>query len=242
MDSIATLKLLIKLQDIDRDLRRVESHERAIPEILSKRGRQRQNLQTGLEAKHAEIMKARAQFKESEVEMQSRDQQLEKLKAQLNLAKTNQEYTALLDQTKRVQEERGKVEDAGLEILARIDGLQREEQAIKAELDAANREFGDFAAQMEKDLASYHTEHEEIKQQREALQEQLDRQALVLYERVLAARGGKAVVPVEARICQGCYLTATPNDLMNLQAGNLVVCKSCQRILYLPEILGLTKA
>jgi predicted nucleic acid-binding Zn-ribbon protein len=58
----------------------------------------------------------------------------------------------------------------------------------------------------------------------------------------VAARGGVAVVPVEARICQGCYLTLTPNDLMNLQAGNLVVCKSCQRILYLPENLGLTKA
>jgi predicted nucleic acid-binding Zn-ribbon protein len=85
-------------------------------------------------------------------------------------------------------------------------------------------------------------EMDATKKRRQELQAQADRQALQLYERILQARQGLAVVAVEARICQGCYMTLTPNDLMNLQGGRaLVTCKSCQRILYLPEALGVTK-
>ncbi|MFO0984114.1 MAG: C4-type zinc ribbon domain-containing protein [Planctomycetota bacterium] len=239
MTAVDTLKLLIKLQEIDRDLSRITSNLRVAPEILEKRSRHKAQLQAAGEAKHAEIMKERARFKESEVEMRTKEQHIEKLKAQLNLAKTNQEYQAILDQTKRVEEDRAKIEDAGLEILSRIDALAKEEHDLKAQGDQAAREFAEFETQIKRDIEAYRAEHDQVKQKRAALQAQVDRQALGIYERALLARQGVAIVPVEARICQGCYMTLTPNDLMNLQAANLVVCKSCQRLLYLPEVVGL---
>ena len=60
---------------------------------------------------------------------------------------------------------------------------------------------------------------------------------LSTYERVLKARDGKAVVPVELKNCGGCQMAITPNDLNRLHSSSeLVYCRSCERILYLKEV------
>ena len=47
---------------------------------------------------------------------------------------------------------------------------------------------------------------------------------------------GKAIVAATNFVCKGCNMAVPPNIVNYLMQGDrLIVCKSCQRILYLPE-------
>ena len=60
---------------------------------------------------------------------------------------------------------------------------------------------------------------------------------LKIYDRAFQAHG-EGLAPIENNVCQGCFSSVTPNDRSRLISGReLVVCRSCQRIVYLPEVL-----
>ena len=67
---------------------------------------------------------------------------------------------------------------------------------------------------------------------RDKLRGEIPRKWLVLYER-LASHYGRAVVPVEDRICLGCFMTL-PTSATPLSAENddPSLCENCGRILY----------
>jgi predicted nucleic acid-binding Zn-ribbon protein len=65
---------------------------------------------------------------------------------------------------------------------------------------------------------------------------------LKVYDRAYGAHG-EGVVPIENNICQGCFSSVTPNDRSRLISSlELIVCRSCQRIVYLPESLQASPA
>ncbi len=57
---------------------------------------------------------------------------------------------------------------------------------------------------------------------------------LPLYERLRAARQGRAVAKVEGGACQGCRISL-PMNLVKLarSSNDLVQCTNCERILYM---------
>ena len=55
------------------------------------------------------------------------------------------------------------------------------------------------------------------------------------YQRLLSARGEDALSAVEGRSCTACYTEITQQNYHNLTCDQFVLCKSCGRILYLPE-------
>ncbi len=67
---------------------------------------------------------------------------------------------------------------------------------------------------------------------RAKLAEQIGPRWLGLYERV-AKRYGRAVVPVEGRVCLGCFVTL-PTSIVpkKLEDSDVCVCENCGRILY----------
>ena len=71
-----------------------------------------------------------------------------------------------------------------------------------------------------------------LKVAREKLLKDIPPRWVGLYER-LHARYGRAVVPVEDRICLGCFVTL-PTGALPQEAGGTepMLCESCGRILY----------
>jgi predicted nucleic acid-binding Zn-ribbon protein len=55
------------------------------------------------------------------------------------------------------------------------------------------------------------------------------------YQRLVRARGEDALAPVQGRTCAACYTEITSQQFQDLMPGQLALCKSCARILYLPE-------
>ena len=85
----------------------------------------------------------------------------------------------------------------------------------------------------------YQREIEEFKAKRKKIQESIQFDAARLYEKVKNARSGSAIVSADNQTCGGCYMTVTPNDVARLRnQKEIVLCKSCQRILYLSDCLS----
>src|SRR5262249_54816498 len=60
-------------------------------------------------------------------------------------------------------------------------------------------------------------------------------EARAQYNRMVAAMGPDALAAVQGRICTSCYTEITAQNHHDLQQELLIMCKSCGRILYLPE-------
>lgn len=68
---------------------------------------------------------------------------------------------------------------------------------------------------------------------RDKLTQQIESRNLVLYERV-AKRFGRAVVPVQGRVCLGCFM-ALPTQHIGIEKNDderIETCENCGRILY----------
>jgi uncharacterized protein len=56
-----------------------------------------------------------------------------------------------------------------------------------------------------------------------------------MYQRVVNAKGEDAMAVVEGGSCGGCFQQLTANMLNEINMGRVVLCKSCGRVMYLPE-------
>ena len=58
---------------------------------------------------------------------------------------------------------------------------------------------------------------------------------LELYRRLVRAKGGDALAPIRGEFCGGCNQHVPLNLCSGLILSKPVCCKSCGRLLYLPE-------
>ena len=84
----------------------------------------------------------------------------------------------------------------------------------------------------EEDLGFALKNLETLQTARGKLAEQIGPRWLGLYERV-SKRYGRAVVPVEGRVCLGCFVTL-PTSVVprRLEDSEIALCENCGRILY----------
>jgi predicted nucleic acid-binding Zn-ribbon protein len=116
--------------------------------------------------------------------------------------------------------------------------MEKELKEAVMEQQIREKEFEDLKASLEADLGAYMQEADELGARRSEMVYNLDPEALKTYERVRTALDGDAIVHVENRICGGCYMSITSNDYVRICGmKEIVTCKSCQRILFIPEYL-----
>ena len=236
-----TLAGLIRLQEIDNALLRIERRLVEGPKLVERRSDKFHESERKIAAAQDRIRHAKAGNAQLELELRSREKEIEKLLGQQNAARTNQEYRALGDHAERLRKECSAFEDRILEGMSGIEAAEselKELEAVHAELRA---ERESFEGQWQRDAKEYDEELARIRAERDRHAASLPKPALEIYERVLRGRNGEAVVAVTGRVCGGCQMTLLPNDLARLRGGaDLVTCKSCERILYFPEASGST--
>jgi predicted nucleic acid-binding Zn-ribbon protein len=231
-----TLKLLA-LGEVDRKRSEAQSLVDAVPRILASRSRHTRDAQANLDACHEKLQLFRVHLKSLELDLAAREEALAKANGNLLNAKTNQEYSLMIAEITRKREETGTVEER---ILEQYEVIRQGEEMVKtaeAGLAAAQAEYGGFEDRARGELSEHQKELAALEERREQVRKSIDAEILKLYDRVYKAHG-VAIVPAEGNTCQGCFSTLTPNDRNRLLSGRqLVVCRACQRILYMPEVL-----
>jgi uncharacterized protein len=233
---------LIALRDVDRLRSQASLLIDSVPRVLGARHRDSAGAHAQLEAARQKLQGFKAHLKSLDLDLAEREAAIMKANANLMSAKTNQEYSLLVAEIARKRDEKGKVEE---QILEQYETIKQGEGLVKgaeAHVVEAEAEYKAFETRAKTEWETHRAELAALDQRREQIRHAIPAAILKLYDRALTAHG-EGVSAVESNVCQGCFSSVTPNDRSRLISGlELVTCRSCQRILYLPEVLQASPA
>ena len=233
-----TLKILRSLQELDRDIYRLQDELRRFPqEVMRKREKLRQESER-LSELEKQLTGGKVRLKEIEDLTTGQRQRVRKLEHEAGEARADAALlVAFQHEIRTLKRDIGEAEEEGLTLLGEIERLTQErgaQQAVVAELE---KEFAQYASSVDKE--SKETMDRAAAMERERAKRgssQLAPDVLGLYEKLLASREGQAIAELDGRVCQGCYVSVPNNIYVRLaRSSELVPCPSCGRILYLRD-------
>ncbi|MBT4664955.1 MAG: hypothetical protein HOB63_00385 [Opitutae bacterium] len=195
-----------------------------------------------IEIEKETIASAQIELRELEAKASSLGNQIASIETKISQQKTKQlevkrqeEYQALENEIKGLQDQMSANEDDQLETLMKVDDA-------RATLQIAEGKHTDRVHSLEKQLEELNErdtllrqEIGELEQEIKASGEELDPTFLREYERVKkVVRRPPYVVPVEDQKCSGCNLRVS-NDIVSsiLVEEKLTVCDQCGRVVYI---------
>jgi predicted nucleic acid-binding Zn-ribbon protein len=172
---------------------------------------------------------------EKEVTLRTTLQQITKYEKQQNEAAGKKEYDALQHEIDAAKKKMQQVEDEILDAM----GQSEEETARLPELEKSLKQVREEVVQFERDSSARHAGFtEQLKQTEQQIAEveaSLPPEVRPTYTRLIGAKGEDGMSAVNGRTCTACYTEITAQNYNDLSVGNFVLCKSCGRMLYLPE-------
>ncbi len=190
---------------------------------------------------HADSKAARVAVDQKQLLLRSGEAKIFDLKNKLNTCHTNREYQALRDQILADEMANSVLSDEILEAMERGDTFKHtiaeaEQQVAKAKEDLTKLQQT-VRAQEETLLGEVARLEKELREAETGLPDDL-REA---YQRIVKVLGEDAMAQVEGESCGGCHKQLTPNVMSQLSMATVVFCKTCGRLLYLPEDRTRTK-
>jgi predicted nucleic acid-binding Zn-ribbon protein len=233
-----TLQTLRSLQELDRDLYRLQEELRRFPgEVMRKRERVRVEAE-----KLAEIEKrlqdAKVRLKEIEDLTTSQRQRVRKLEHEAGESRQDAALlVAFQHEIRTLKRDIGEAEEEGLGLVGDIEKLTLERTAQQAVVAEIEREFSQYSANVDRESAETMDRAQAMERERKKrVGKELAPEVLSQYEKLLASREGQAMAELDRRVCQGCYVSVPNNIYVRLaRCTELVYCPSCGRILYLRD-------
>ncbi|MCX5797498.1 MAG: C4-type zinc ribbon domain-containing protein [Elusimicrobia bacterium] len=231
-----TIQRLVAVQEQDAVLDGLQKEMDRIPRAIAA-------LRAGLEAakaKHAEakakIIGFEKQKKEKELEMAAKEEAIRKHTMELNQVKTNDAFKALQHEIDQAKEAGSQIETEILEVMESIDAGRGDEKSAAAELKAAEGKANSEIAVLEGELGELKAKHEARKSVRDEAAALVPADMMRVYSHARMRGKTDAIVPVDGGNCSACRINLAPQMIVEVtKAKALVICESCQRILYKPE-------
>lgn len=181
------------------------------------------------------LKKAKLAADEKQLQLQSREAHVEGLKAKLNTAASNKEFSLLKDQIAADEQANSVQSDEIFEALEQLDTLQSELQAAEENLSKQQQEHADRVQEIESRMTRLRSELERVESELAEAEREIPSVVRSDYTRLIAAKGEEALAPTEGNSCGGCYQTLTTQLMNQLQLSHLIHCPNCNAFLYLPE-------
>ncbi len=229
-----SLKVLMTLQEVDGQMILLRNAREKRPQELEGDRRRLDEKKKVLDGIGQEMKRLRMESDRRELDLKQNESEIVKLRTQLNQCKSNQEYQILKEQIARLEEKNGKIEDEVLQALNELESLGDGKHRADEELKTAQMEFDQKLKELNEVLQGIEGQLGGLTQRRDDARRCIATDHLQLYERVLNRHKDHALARVEHQVCQGCFMTVTPQTMnLLLQGRELSQCRNCLRILYL---------
>jgi len=227
------LKLVIRLQDIDQRLADLTREIASLPKHIAEIEKKLVSHERKLEADRAALLANQKERRKCEGDIQVQEQKISKLKDQMLLAKTNEQYRAFQAEIEFCQGEIRKAEDRILELMGESEPLDRNVKTAESSLKAEKVEVDAEKQQARERTTVDQTAAGELQQERAAIVAGISPGVYKNYERVRKGRRGIAVAEAVDGRCSACNMLLRLQYLQDLKKGDQILfCESCQRILY----------
>jgi predicted nucleic acid-binding Zn-ribbon protein len=172
---------------------------------------------------------------DTEKSLKAKHGEIARFEKQRDTAGSTKEYEALGHEITHAQEKCGELEN---EILAAMEEGEKLEASLP-EVEKALQQAKEEQAKVEQESAprkaSLTTQLNETNEKLKAAEAAVPADLRPQYNRTVASLGADGMAAVANHACTSCYTEITPLAYSQLQQEIFVLCKSCGRILYLPE-------
>lgn len=234
-DLSALFRELHRLHRFIRDLR--EGIERYPRSLKTQQGRvtfAEQQLKDEQDA----IKKLKVLAHEKEVDLKSREGQIERSRKKLQEVSEQRQMDALNSEITQGKEACAKLEEEIFSALNQIEDRTPNVPKLEANLATIRQEYATFEA----NATAKKIEQEEYL--KKALLDLAEAEKGIPsgfrdgYLRNVKAKGADALALVKDQVCTACKTNLTAQHLINLQSNQFATCSTCGRILYLPAPLA----
>ena len=234
---------LIKLQSVENRLRAAKAKLARCRRNVIIQENQVRSSQNALEAKKEDIQLTKVQCDRLELELKTRDEQIAKLRAALNTAKTNKEYAALLTQLNTTKADNSKIETQVLELMKDIEADEAESEKIHKQINEQKQQLEKTRTETEQLAEKQQAEIEEIQVEWNQIAQTIPAEPLEIFKRVAETYDGQAVVAVEqpegktgTYSCGGCFMNIA-DEFVNLlmTKDEIIRCPNCTRIIVIGD-------
>jgi predicted nucleic acid-binding Zn-ribbon protein len=230
---LSDLKLVIRLQDIDNRLEGLTREIAALPKHIAEIEKKLISHERKLDADRAALLANQKERKKCELDVQTQDQKISKLKDQMLQAKNNEQYKAFQNEIEFCQKEIRKAEDRNLELMTESEPLDKNVKAAELALKAEKTEVEAEKQQAQTRTAADQAAANELQRERSEIVAQITPGTYKTYERVRKGRRGVAVAEVIDGRCKACNIMLRLQYFQDLRKGDqILLCESCQRILF----------
>ncbi len=241
------IEQLVRLQDMDRARDRLQKKLDEVPVKLKSHTDGIWALERDLEESELLQKHARAEADRAELEVRSLEERREKIKQGMNAPKLSaREYETLQEELAGVLADINSFSDTAIKALDSASEADASGAETRAKLEETRAAYAEAKATLEGSLAGTVEDLNARNAKRAQYVEGVDTTRLEIYERV-RRKHNAAMSIVDGTIdraagrigndlhCSACYMTITANDGVRVLARKEVVqCKSCVRILYVP--------
>jgi len=237
----ATLDALHRLQSIEDKLRSIRDQIESKRRSIQARQRRVAKLERDLADTHHTIQRTQSEVDKLELDRQTREQNVAKLREALNRTKSNKEYAAILTQLNTAKADILRLEDNALALMTRVDEERKKEAGTQDSLDKEKAQVAHLAQAAQGAEAKLVSELNEWEEKRAKAAGQVPPSVLIIFERACERHGGEAMAALEKvhpkraeYVCSGCNMSIPLEVINALQSRDEVqLCQTCSRILYL---------
>lgn len=170
-----------------------------------------------------------------QVQLQAGEATVEKRRRQLREAHDNREYQALLDQIAADEMTNSVLADEALELMEKLDEANKKRVAAEETLAKGREEAEKARNECDRQMPLIRGDLQRLETERKGLEAELPADFLEFYRRLVRAKGGDALAPLFGEFCGGCNQHVPLKMINDLLLSRPIACKSCGRLLYLPE-------
>lgn len=227
---------LKRLSEVDEQLARLADRRRSLEGQIASLENDIAARKNEIDAKLHRIKEDSHQEHKNEVLLKETEQEKNKVQVQLNVAKTNAELRIFKKKRQELETRISELEDGVLSHLTQLDRDREELETARKELQTREQKASEEIARLRDDTAECDRERAGFSGNRAEIVALIPKDALRKYERVFAKEKHRPVVGVKGTICQGCFMQVTLQEVNLIMRGeDLVLCRNCNRILYLAE-------
>jgi predicted nucleic acid-binding Zn-ribbon protein len=197
------------------------------------------------------LLELSARAAELESDVKSREEHIQKLRdRQMNLSNAR-EYQAILVDISTQKVDKAQIEE---QAIAAIDASEKQKAVVAdltARLEVDRKKLAEISSQIDQQVRKLESEVATAKAPRDAAAEVISPSIVANYVRMADRYEGEGAAAIERPsgrdeeyLCTGCntYLVADVYNRIRTLRDDVVYCKSCGRILYIPEELTADKA
>jgi uncharacterized protein len=227
------LKVILEIQEFDMKMIRLMRLKNERLKELRHIEDLRSELRKQQVEKEREIADLNQSIMMQEAKIRDVQERIKRLEARQSSVKKVDEFNALTQEMTQSEREKIATEQIASDLIDKRSLEEEILEKIKQSLQESEQSSRSLEAEILSSIRMINKEGQELKEAREALAKTAEPEILKIYERLLANKRDRVLVPLENRTCSGCHIALTAQHENLVRKGErLVFCEHCSRIHY----------